>query len=277
MQIRGIVLQARKVVVTRRFGAEAWAGLYRDVATAHPRLREPVSQRTLLPLPTYLAFHDELMRRFFRDDDESHFLLGAESARWMMKEGPLSSFMDRQDAAALVAALPSLWQTFFVDGTSRCEAQLDGGDVRFKVVGLPEHHRYFEPFIVGYNKEILDMYCANPITATRIRGGSTSYHYLFHFVPSAGRADNDAVGPEQGRRAGQLLPFLSDREGEVLLLLAEGNTNDEIGAALGISGKTAQHHITRAYRKIGVSGRVGATAWLARHGLIGDAAGRGRR
>ena len=273
MQLRGIVLQARKALVTRRFGAEAWAGLYRDVATAHPRLRAPVSQSSLLPLPTYLAFHDELMRRFFRDDDESHFRLGAESARWMMKDGPLTTFMDRRDTAALVAALPSLWQTFFVDGTSRAEAWLEGDDVRFKVVGLPEHHRYFEPFIVGYNKEILDMFCANPITATRIRGGGgASYHYVFHFVPPARRANRGAIAPEQSLRARQLLPSLTDREGEVLLLLAEGKTNDEIGAALGISGKTAQHHITRAYRKIGVSGRVGATAWLARHGLIGAGA-----
>jgi DNA-binding CsgD family transcriptional regulator len=202
MQVRGIVLQTRKALVTRRFGAEAWAGLYRDVATAHPRLRAPVGQSSLLPLPTYLAFHDELMRRFFHDD-ESHFLLGAESARWMMKDGP----------------------------------------------------------------------------RRRIRGGGgTSYHYLFHFVSSAGRANGSAIAPEQSRRAGQLLPSLTDREGEVLLLLAEGKTNDEIGGALGISGKTAQHHITAAYRKLGVSGRVGATAWLARHGLIGDdAAGRGRR
>ena len=79
MQLRGVILQARKAVITQRFGAEAWMGLYRDLATAHPRLRAPITGASLVTLPTFLSFHDELMRRFFRDDDQSHFLLGAHS------------------------------------------------------------------------------------------------------------------------------------------------------------------------------------------------------
>ena len=51
MQLRGLILLARKAVVTRRFGKEAWAGLYRDVSGAHACLRGPVSQTSLLPLP----------------------------------------------------------------------------------------------------------------------------------------------------------------------------------------------------------------------------------
>ena len=38
---------------------------------------------------------------------------------------------------------------------------------------------------------------------------------------------------------------------------------------LGISGKTVQHHVARIYRKIDVTGRVGAALWLARRGLVG--------
>jgi len=55
----------------------------------------------------------------------------------------------------------------------------------------------------------------------------------------------------------------------VLLLVAEGKTNDEIGLTLGISGKTAQHHVARVYRKIAVANGVGATVWLAERGFIG--------
>jgi DNA-binding CsgD family transcriptional regulator len=63
---------------------------------------------------------------------------------------------------------------------------------------------------------------------------------------------------------------LSNRELEVMLLVAHGRTNEEIGVTLGISKKTAQHHIAHAYEKLGVSGRVGATVWLMEHGLLGN-------
>ena len=56
----------------------------------------------------------------------------------------------------------------------------------------------------------------------------------------------------------------------MLLLVAEGKTNPEIGDLLGISAKTVQHHVARAYRKIGVTGRVGAAVWLAQRGLVGN-------
>jgi DNA-binding CsgD family transcriptional regulator len=57
---------------------------------------------------------------------------------------------------------------------------------------------------------------------------------------------------------------------DVLLLIAEGKTNEEIGIVLGISGKTVQHHVAHAYRKIDVSGRVGAVMWLAQRGMVGN-------
>ena len=269
MKVRGIVLQARKAIITRRFGAEAWAGLFRDIAAAHDCFRAPLSQASVVPLPAFLAFHDELMRRFYKDDDASYFQVGGEAASWTLGEGPYRKFMERRDLADLVTALPTLWKMFFVDTSSRAEASIESNTVRFKVFDLPESHRYFEPFVVGYNKEVLEMFCANPIRATRIRSSETGYQYLFHFAHPE-RDEHSEAPPSADRklRARQSVSSLSDREADVLLLLAEGKTNQEIGVAMGISGKTVQHHITRAYRKIGASGRVGATIWLARKGLI---------
>jgi DNA-binding CsgD family transcriptional regulator len=210
------------------------------------------------------------MRRFFRDDDESHFMLGGDAARWTMGEGPLRSFMEKRDVAELVTALPGLWNTFFLDTISHTEATLGETGVRYRAFALPERHRYFEPFIVGYIKGILEMFCANPIVATRIRGGDgNAYHYLLHVAPPATAPGGGANAHDHGERARRSIPSLSDREAAVLLLLAEGKTNEEIGDALGISGKTAQHHITHAYKKLGVSSRVAATMWLARRGFIG--------
>jgi DNA-binding NarL/FixJ family response regulator len=63
-------------------------------------------------------------------------------------------------------------------------------------------------------------------------------------------------------------PFdLTDREQEVLRLLAAGRTNREIGATLYMSPKTASVHVSRIFAKLGVSGRVEAAALAHRHGL----------
>ena len=60
---------------------------------------------------------------------------------------------------------------------------------------------------------------------------------------------------------------LSAREREVLKLLVEGLSDQEIGDALFISRRTVATHIRHIYDKLGVSSRASATAWAVRHGL----------
>jgi DNA-binding CsgD family transcriptional regulator len=61
---------------------------------------------------------------------------------------------------------------------------------------------------------------------------------------------------------------LSPREVEVLRLLAQGKTNPDIAAALGISPKTVTHHVTNILSKIGASNRTEAAAYAVRTGLV---------
>ena len=96
MRVRGLTILTRKVIVTRRFGADAWLMLYRDVAGVHRSFRSLITPETLVPLTDYLTFHDELVRRFYKDDDTSHFALGRESARWALVDGPCKSFLSRR-------------------------------------------------------------------------------------------------------------------------------------------------------------------------------------
>jgi HD-GYP domain-containing protein (c-di-GMP phosphodiesterase class II) len=67
----------------------------------------------------------------------------------------------------------------------------------------------------------------------------------------------------QGRPVG-----LSEREVEVLRLVAKGHTSREIAQALLITHKTAGHHIEHIYAKTGVSTRVGAALFAMQHDLI---------
>ena len=90
---------------------------------------------------------------------------------------------------------------------------------------------------------------------------------------SAGRLDAQAVtavaeaagkpAPRITRPAG-----LTEREVEVVRLLARGLQTKQVAGALGISAKTADRHIQNAYRKTGVSTRAAATLFAMEHGLL---------
>jgi pimeloyl-ACP methyl ester carboxylesterase/DNA-binding CsgD family transcriptional regulator len=62
-------------------------------------------------------------------------------------------------------------------------------------------------------------------------------------------------------------PKLTDRELEVLRLIAAGESNGQIAARLGISINTIERHAANLYRKIDARGRADATAFAIRHGL----------
>jgi len=65
-----------------------------------------------------------------------------------------------------------------------------------------------------------------------------------------------------------LIKPLSDRELEVLRLLATGLPNREIASILFISEATVKTHVEHVIQKLGVSDRVQAVVWAARHGLL---------
>jgi predicted ATPase/DNA-binding NarL/FixJ family response regulator len=60
---------------------------------------------------------------------------------------------------------------------------------------------------------------------------------------------------------------LTDRQHEVLLLLAAGLGNKEIATRLGVAPKTVMHHTTAIYRVLGVRGRSEAAAYAVRTGM----------
>jgi DNA-binding NarL/FixJ family response regulator len=71
-----------------------------------------------------------------------------------------------------------------------------------------------------------------------------------------GAADSNGAAEDGGED-----PFgLTDRERQVLGLIAEGATNRQIGAALFMAEKTASVHVSRILRKLGVSSRTQAAA-----------------
>lgn len=61
---------------------------------------------------------------------------------------------------------------------------------------------------------------------------------------------------------------LTEREVDVLRLLARGSSNAEIARELVVSRRTAEHHVQHIYAKIGVSTRAAAALFAMQHGLF---------
>ena len=81
--------------------------------------------------------------------------------------------------------------------------------------------------------------------------------------------------PGGAQAAGHRLPRRKDavggltaREMEVLVLLARGRSNRQIGEQLVITPKTAGNHVEHIYAKIGASNRAAAAMFAIQHGLL---------
>jgi NarL family two-component system response regulator LiaR len=115
-----------------------------------------------------------------------------------------------------------------------------------------------------------------------IKAGATSY--LLKDVAAsdlarairAARAGQAQLHPEVARRLMQQVTSprkpeagaqLTDREREVLRLLAEGRSNKEIARALIVSERTVKGHVSNILGKLGLQDRTQAALYAVRHGL----------
>ena len=76
------------------------------------------------------------------------------------------------------------------------------------------------------------------------------------------------IGEQSERARSEPVGSLSEREAQVLRLLASGKTNRHIAAELFISEKTVARHVSNIFDKLGVSSRSAATAWAYQRDLI---------
>lgn len=89
-----------------------------------------------------------------------------------------------------------------------------------------------------------------------------------------GRLDTDAVGAVLAAAGRDLVvrrefpAGLTDREVQVLALVAEGCTNAQIAERLVIARRTAEQHVQNIYLKIGVSSRAPAALFAMEHDLL---------
>jgi DNA-binding NarL/FixJ family response regulator len=94
---------------------------------------------------------------------------------------------------------------------------------------------------------------------------------LFQAVRTAACGGVGLAGDVAARVVSQLAgpaPVLSEREVEVIRLVAQGLTNRAIATSLFLTEATVKTHLVRLYRKLGADNRAGAVSEAVRQGLV---------
>jgi two-component system response regulator NreC len=101
---------------------------------------------------------------------------------------------------------------------------------------------------------------------TAIRAAASGEVYLY---PSLAKLlVKDYLSQEREQENKPTLDGLTEREQEVLSLLADGATNDEIAASLVISPKTVERHRENIMRKLNLHSRAELVRYAIRKGII---------
>ena len=79
-----------------------------------------------------------------------------------------------------------------------------------------------------------------------------------------------AAGETRGAARASNPAGLTDREVEVLRLVARGHGNKQVAVLLGISPKTVGRHVEHVYAKAEVRTRAGAALFAMEQGLLAD-------
>ncbi|MBO8198250.1 response regulator [Streptomyces smyrnaeus] len=98
--------------------------------------------------------------------------------------------------------------------------------------------------------------------AGAIRSVHAGHVLLQPEVAGALLSDDQSGGAGRG-------PALTEREREVLGLIADGRSNREIARALVLSEKTVKTHVSNILMKLDLADRTQAALWAVRHGVTG--------
>jgi non-specific serine/threonine protein kinase len=196
-----------------------------------------------------LGFH----RQELRDADQA--------SHWFVES--LALFRDHGNMTGIAFAMEGVAATWHAQQHVRRAAQLFGAAAALRTrIGFPvvqpdrsHYDRHVAALRAALGPEAFDAAWSDGHTLTTEAAISIA-------LQPHGDAEAKPVTPTAVRHSG-----LSPRELEVLRLLAAGQSNQEIAAALFISYHTVTRHVTNILTKLGLDSRTAAAAWAVRHGF----------
>ena len=193
---------------------------------------------------------------------------------WQAGEG-------RADLEGLVRSIPSLEFAGFIDTLHPAGSEL-AGDVLLIEAGEPDEREW--PALADLAIPVVMLLDSagsallNSALRAGIRGAISrdatpeelegAVHAVHAGLVVTTAAALGELLPETKAFAGELAQPLSDREREVLDLVAEGLSNKLIAHRLSISEHTVKTHVASLFAKLGVSSRTEAVSRAIRRGLV---------
>ncbi len=191
---------------------------------------------------------------------ETDIELVAEAGRGL--EAVQMAEIHKPDVVIMDISLPDISG---IEATRRIKAALPG----VRVIGLTMHEE--EPYVMELLKAGADGYivkrsaAADLVSAIRsvMQGQAVLDPVVTRAVVSGYVTHKASPSPQSDD-----LNALTPREREILILVAEGNTNAEIARQLFISEKTVQTHRSNILDKLDIHDRTELVRFAIRHGLI---------
>ena len=218
------------------------------------------------PVKVFLLDDHEIVRRGVRD------LLEAESDMEVVGEAGTEDEALRRipaldpDVAVLDVRLGS------GDGISVCR-EIRSGHPRTKCLMLTsfsDDEALFQAIMAGASGYVLKQIRSTDLVDAirRVAAGDQ----LLDPALTAKVLERLRKGPEED----ELIARLSKQEREVLVLIAEGLSNKQIGERMYLAEKTIKNYVTSVLSKMGMTRRTEAAVYAARHLPSGDDAGQSR-
>jgi ATP/maltotriose-dependent transcriptional regulator MalT len=155
--------------------------------------------------------------------------------------------------------------------TARGRVQLAEGDIGAATGSFRRALQHWQEFDAPYEVATARVLLALTSRASGDEDGAKENFLLAGAIFERLGARADLAWIESTRTEVVRLPGgITDREAEVLRLVASGATNRAIAQELVLSEKTVDRHVSNIFRKLGVSSRSAATAYAFEHRLTGN-------
>lgn len=180
----------------------------------------------------------------------------------------------REGTAALLAAQAGLRVVGTASSIEEASSLLDSGAVDVLLLDIRLGSDSGLALLGGDEPRpaivVLTAYDYPQYVAAALRLGASGFVVKTAPVPELVDAIRRAAagGLAFGRRPAAAAASLTPREREVVGLVVDGRSNDEVGAALGITTKTVEGHLRRLFDRLGVQSRTELATRALREGWL---------